>query len=133
MSHDPGPLMSPDDFQKTENLLAEFVRRKQAGIPLSKRLQPPVSPLLKAVQNIQNSMVRRHVEFAKLNAKLAAVKSDVDRQTAARAGREREALAKSIAQTQALIKSNPDRKPLAYVAEIQRQLDAMVARLGDQS
>jgi hypothetical protein len=120
-------MMSPREFRWIESLTAEYVRRKRAGIPLTKRLPPPVSPLLKA---LQSSTSRRLVEFAQINAKLAAMKSDVDRQAAARAERERAALAKSIAQTQALIKSNPDRKPTAYVAEIQRQFEALVTRLG---
>lgn len=127
MTYDPGPLMNPMDFRRTENLLTEYVRRKQAGIPMAKRLVPPVSQMIKA---IKNSTVRRHVEFAQLNAKLSVLKTDVDRQTAARAKREREALAKSIAHTQALITSNPGRKPTAYVVEIKRQLEDLLARLG---
>lgn len=125
--YDAGPLMSPEEFHKTEHLLAEYVRRKQAGIPLTKRIPPHTETVLKS---FQNSTIRRHVEFAQITEQLAGMKREADRRQAARTERERKVLAKAIATTQALIKANPDRKGLAYIASIQRRLDEVAARFG---
>lgn len=121
-SYDPGPLMSPREHREIENLLVNYVYRRDHGIPMAKRLPPPESPLLKAVR-VNAAKWRKG--FAPVARQIEEMSAEARRLAVERQERERAVLAKAIADTREMLARNPERRSASWLAAMECKISAI--------